>query len=113
MPSGACWNLLDCPAVPIRVLEEDELAPIELLDLGNVHSPLDELCARRVNVGDDHLEALQGTGLHCHDSSPHCNRACRSGRRELHEPEILAHLVVVVGNKADLLCVEGLCAINV
>ena len=56
-------NLLHSPAVAVRIAGEDERAPGELLDIANLHPPLDELPTRSVYVRDDHLHTLDGARL--------------------------------------------------
>jgi hypothetical protein len=49
IPSG---HLLHRPAITIRVAEEDERSPVELLDLADLDSTFDELLTRSVYVRD-------------------------------------------------------------
>ena len=49
-PLRAGRQLLYGPAVAVRVAEEDERAPGELLDLTDLHAPLHELGTRGVDV---------------------------------------------------------------
>ena len=48
-------DLLHGPAVAVRVLEEDEPAPGEVLDLADLDAALREVGARRFGAGDDDL----------------------------------------------------------
>ena len=65
----ASWQLLHGPAVPVRVAEEDERTPVELLDLADLHPALGKLFTRGVYVRDDQLKALYGTRLRLRDPS--------------------------------------------
>jgi hypothetical protein len=47
--------LLHGPAVPVRVAEEDERAPVELLDLADLDPTLNEFGARGLYVLDYQL----------------------------------------------------------
>src|SRR3712207_5105672 len=56
-------QLLHGPAVPVRIPEEDELAPGELLDLARLDPALYQLGARGLDVRHVQLEALHRAGL--------------------------------------------------
>src|SRR5574341_1212691 len=101
------------PAVAVRVLEEQELAPGEFLDVADLDSPPDQLRPRGVDVGDDQLQALHRAGPRLCDSSADGDRAGRPRRGELHEADLVVDPVVVVGMKAGLVGVEGLGAVHV
>src|SRR5712691_4174330 len=60
----ASGHLLHGPAVAVRVVEEDERAPVKLLDLTDVDPASDELRTRRVYVRDHQLQALDGARRH-------------------------------------------------
>jgi len=105
-------NPLHRPAVAVGVLEVDEPAPREVLDLADVQAPLGEVRTRGLDVGNDELHALHRARLGVRESLPDRDRAVRAGRRELHEANLVADRVVVVGVEADLL-VERLRAIHV
>ena len=55
-------QLLDRPGVAVRILEEHEPAPVELLDLADLERALEQLGAGGVGVGHDQLEALTDPG---------------------------------------------------
>src|SRR5258707_3309573 len=55
--SGAGRDLLNGPAVAVRVGEEDERAPRELLDLAHLDTTPDQIVAGGFDVGDDQLQA--------------------------------------------------------
>src|SRR5205809_28510 len=64
-------------------------------------------------VGDDHLHALLRARGHLGDPGAQHDRARRPGRGELHEPQRLGHLVVVVGVEADLVHIKRLSAVHI
>lgn len=84
----------------------------ELLDLTDLDPALEQLGPGKVGVGDHQLQSLDASGGHLVGAAGQCDRAGRSRRGQLHEPKLLAHLVVVFGDEADLL-VEGLGSIQV
>jgi hypothetical protein len=55
---AAVWQFLDGPAVAVRVAEEYERAPVELLDVADLHTRGRELRSRRADVGHDELQSL-------------------------------------------------------
>src|SRR5262245_1028040 len=57
-PLGAGGQLLDGPAVAIRIAEEHERSPIEALDVADVDAVVDEVGAGGLDVIDDELKAL-------------------------------------------------------
>src|SRR5262245_26723872 len=105
-------KLLDGPAVAVRVVEEHELPPVELLDVTDLDTALDELSARLVDVGDDEL-ALRRTRLLVGQTHAERDRAGGTRRRQLYEAQILAHRVVVVEREPRPLDVEVACAVDV
>ena len=109
----ASRNRLDGPAVSVRVAEEDERAPRELLHLADLDPAGDELRMRSVNVGHHQLQALDRARRHVAEPRSDRDRAARPGRRQLDEADLVADLVVVVGVEADLLGVESLRAVDV
>src|SRR5918996_5059142 len=96
-------QLLHRPFVAVRIAEEDELAPRELLDLADLGAALDELGTRSLDVGDHHLHALHRAGLGIDQTLAQRDRARRPRRRQLDEANLVADAVVVVGVEADLL----------
>src|SRR5690349_7190467 len=58
--SRAGRNILHCPAVAIRVVEEDEPAPGEVLYLVDLHAALEQLRACSVDIGNHDLHPLYG-----------------------------------------------------
>src|SRR5215469_3231038 len=89
--------LLHGPAVAVRVGEEDERPPGKLLDFAHLHAPRGQLVAGLADVGDHQLQALDRAGRRVHEPPAHGDRAGRAGGRELHEADLVAHCVVVVG----------------
>jgi hypothetical protein len=122
---AAAGDLLDGPAVAVRIAEEDETDVVEWiglraralaqeLDIADVDLSLGELGSRRVDVGDDQLQALERARRHVRDDAfAHHDRAARPGWRELHDPVALADRCVVVHTEAELFCVERLGTIHV
>ena len=51
-------DLLERPAVPVRIREEHEAAPGIVLDLRCINPALDQLSASGLDVGDHHLQTL-------------------------------------------------------
>ena len=91
----------------------DEAAPRLLLDLGHLDAAPDELGAHRVGVGDDQLQVVEAAGHDLRQPLADGDRAGRPGRSELHEPDLVAHRVVVVGVEADPLDVELLGPVDI
>src|SRR5207302_11499742 len=82
-------------------------------DLADFNASSEELSARRVDVRDHELQALDGARLHVREPAAQRDGAGRPWRGQLHEADLVADLVVVVGVEADLLGVEGLCSIDI
>ena len=61
----------------------------------------------------DELQALDGARRRLDDAGADRDRAARAGRGELHEAQVLVHLVVVVGVEPGLVHVERLRAVDV
>ena len=59
----ASGNLLHGPAIAVRIAEEDERAPVELLHLADIRPSLGELRTRCVYVRDDQLHTLDRARL--------------------------------------------------
>src|SRR5215203_5996210 len=112
-PYSRVGQLLQGPAVAVRVLEGGVQDPPEILDLADVHPAVGELGARRVDVRDDQVQALDGARRRVDDPGPYCDRAGRAGRRQLHDPKVVPGTVVEVLIEPGLLGVEGLRAVYV
>src|SRR5439155_26098861 len=87
---AAGGNLLHGPPVPVWIAEEDERAPVEMLDLAHVHPACGELFPRGADVLDDELQTLDGARLHGSETGAEGDRARRFGRRELDEADFVA-----------------------
>src|SRR5215218_3217121 len=109
----AADDLLDGPAVAVRVGEEHEPAPGKVLDLADLDPAVGEVGVGGLDVVDHHLQAGDRAGRGVGDADPERDRAGRAGRGQLDEAELVADLVVVVGVEADLLGVEALGAVDV
>jgi hypothetical protein len=77
---GPRLDLLDRPAVAVRVAKEHERAPREVLDLADVDAAARELGVRGLDVGDHELESLNGPRGRIGDALPlpDRDRACRA-----------------------------------
>src|ERR671920_2126990 len=106
-------QLLYGPAVAVRIAEEDERAPVEVLHLAYLDPALDQLGTRGPDVRDDELQALDRARRRVDDPGSQGDRAGRSGRRQLDKANLIADPVVVVRVEADLLGVERLGAVHV
>ena len=107
-------DLLDCPAVAVRILEEhEEDAGAELADVARIDAALDELRARGVNVGDDEVQPLHRARRRLDDAGAEADRARGAGRRELHDAELRAGGDVVIESEAELFDVEALGGVHV
>ena len=111
---GAGPDLLNRPGVVVRVVEVDELAAIpavELIDLADVHTPLQQLRAGGFDVGHDQLQTLDragfGRGRAQHDRAP------RARRGQLDDTEAVADLVVEVDVETHLVGIEVLGPIDI
>src|ERR1700732_4638157 len=100
--------LLNSPGVAVGIGEEHEPAPRELLDLAYVHSACEQVLAGAVGVLDDQLQPADRARLHLMDAARQRDRAGGTGRRQLDEAHLVAHLMVLVGVEAGLLGVERL-----
>jgi hypothetical protein len=68
---------------------------------------------RRLDVVDHQLEPLDRAGRRVDDAGSERDRAPRARGRELHEPDLVVHLVVVIGVETELLGVERLGAVDI
>src|SRR4029077_20276739 len=95
--SGARRYLLHSPAVTVGIAEENERAPRVVLNLADLDAPAGKLLPCLVDVGDDNLQPLHGTGHRVHDAGADHYRTRRAGRGELDEPKLVGNLMIVVG----------------
>src|SRR3954447_14424647 len=116
--------LLDRPAVPVRVAEEEERVPratVAVLPLAVLEEPdrcrldalPDELGAGGLDVRDAELQTLEGAGRQAREPRPDRDRAGRAGRRQLDDPEVVTEGPVDVEMEATLLLVERLRPVDV
>src|SRR5258705_6516020 len=106
--AGPARELLDGPAVAVRVAEVDERAPGLDVDLADPDAASRELVVRGLDVLDDELEAAHRAGLGFGEADAHGDGARRAGRRELDETELRVHGRVVVEVEPGLVHPEDL-----
>ena len=106
-------ELLEGPGVAVGVAEEDKPAPRLFVDLAGLDAVVDQVLAGGRSILDHHLDALLRPWRHLGHPGAHHHRARRPWRRELHEPQVLADLVIMVSVEAHLVYVEGFGAVNV
>src|SRR5581483_3225887 len=104
-------KLLQRPAVPVGVGEEDELPPGVLLDATRLDPASRELGVRCGGVRYDDLRP-RGADRRIGETGADRDRAGRARRRELHEAQLRIDGVVVVEVEPDAL-VELLRAVDV
>ena len=66
-----------------------------------------------LHIRDDHLHTLLRAGRHLGDPRPHDHGAGRSGRGELHEPQYVTDLIVVVRVEPNLFHIERLGTVDI
>jgi hypothetical protein len=86
--------------------------PVEVEELAHLDAAARQVLTRRVDVGDDELQTLSGTGLGCGDALPEGDRALRVRGRQLDYSEVVAGDDVGVRPPSEAL-VEALCPIDV
>src|SRR2546421_1493367 len=86
-------GVLDGPAVPVRVAEAHELPAGRGERLGDLDSPFGELLVRGVDVVDDELQALHRARLLLREPLADGDRAGRTRRGPLPEPQPVPHPV--------------------
>src|SRR6185312_5023620 len=106
-------HLLERPGVAVGVAEGDERAPRLNVNVAGLHAVRKELLAGGLDIRHDDLHTLLRARRHLGNPRPHDHRARRSGRGELHEPQVVRHLIVVVSVEPDLFGVERLGAVDV
>src|SRR3712207_4983755 len=89
-------QLLDRPAVAVRVREEQEAAPRVVLDAAVLDALCHEVGLGRLDVGDDQLQAFERTRPGAAEPGPERDRAAGPWRRDLDEAKLVADAVVVV-----------------
>jgi hypothetical protein len=98
---AAGGKLLDSPAISIGIAEEHEPPRQGLLDFSDIYASVAQLRSCGLDVVDDHLESLCGAGWRRGDAIADDDRAARSRRRYLHEPQFIAETVIVVDVVSD------------
>jgi hypothetical protein len=111
--SGAVWQLLDRPAIAIRVLEEDERSPGQHLDRADGNPALAELGLGGRDIRDHELQIHHRARWQVNQAGSDRDGAGGSRGGELEEADLRIDLVVMVQVEANLLGVEGLGAVNV
>src|SRR5919198_3709401 len=106
-------DLLNGPAVAVRVAEEHKRTPWELLHLADLHPAPDELGTSGVDIGDHQLQSLRRARRHLAEALSDRDGARRPRGRELHEPEVIRDYLVVVGDETGLVRVEGLGPVHI
>ena len=94
-------ELLQRPAVAVGIGEVDEAAPRLLVDIAGLDPSPGEFGTDLVGVGDDHLEVVQRARRERGQPFADGDRAARAGRRELHEADVVADRVVLIGVESD------------
>src|SRR5215212_9848434 len=111
--SAALWQLLDRPAIAIRVLEEDERSPGQHLDRAHGNPALAELGLGGRDIWDHELQTHHRARWQVNQAGSDRDGAGGSGWGELQEAYLRIDLVVMVQVEADLLGVEGLGTVHI
>ena len=96
-----------------RVAEGDEGAPRLYVNVTGLDAMREQLLASGLHVGYHNLDSFLGARRHVGDAGAHDDGARRPGWGELHKPQRLVHLVVVIGVETYLIHIEGLGAVNI
>lgn len=104
----ASRHLLQGPAVAVRIAEVGVQDLPEILRLADAHPAVGQLRTRHVDVRDDQVQALDGARQSAHYPRPKCDRAGRSGWRQLDDAQLIGRPDVVLLIKPGFLGVEGL-----
>src|SRR5680860_1002733 len=103
-------DLLEEPDVAVGIAELDVRAVVasfgvesrslavlsKVEEVADLDAPLLEILTNGLDVGDHQVQPPYGSGTGLGNPHPESDRARRTGRRELHDPEALARLVVDV-----------------
>ena len=130
-PAGAVVELLEHPAVAIRVSEGGRGSPLRIRtwcaipsgrlmreatsaveDVTHVDATCQEITARRVEVLQREGEVDSQTRCGILDAGAEADRSERSGRRKLHDQTVISWPEVAIQAPAQVL-VEALGAINI
>ena len=106
-------QLLQDPAVAVRVVEGDERAPRLHVDLAGLHAVLDQRWRAAAASGTTTCTPRWVPGGIWVMPVPNAIEHAEPGRGELDEAQLLVDLLVVVGVEADLIDVERLGAVDV
>src|SRR5260370_42080200 len=110
---GATGDLLQGPAIAIRITKIGKRPPILHIDLTDVHASFDQFLADGFHVPDYHKKPFERSGLHGGDAHPNHDGAGRTGGGQLDKAQVLPHLLVKISVKADLLRIKSLFSVNV
>jgi hypothetical protein len=88
-----------------------ELSPLAVEQLADLDPAADKILARRLDVGDDQLQPLNGARLRWREAPPERDRALRVRRPQLHSGDV-ADVEVGVQPPPKAL-VEALCPVQV
>src|SRR5258706_369798 len=110
---GAIGELLQGPAIAIRITNIGKSPPILHIDLTDVNASFDQFLADGFHVRDHHKKPFERSGLHAGDAHPDHDGAGRAGRGQLDKAQVLPDLLVKISVKADLLRIKSLGAVNV
>src|SRR5258708_18950735 len=110
---GATGELLQGPAIAIRITKIGKRPPILHIDLTDVNASFDQVLAHAFHVRDHHKKPFERSGLHGGDAHPNHDGAGRTGRGQLDKAQVLPDLLVKISVKADLLRIKSLGAVNV
>src|SRR5713101_3871154 len=110
---GATGELLQGPAIAIRITKIGKRPPGLHIDLTDVHASFDQFRASGFDVRDHHEKPFERSGRHGGDAHPNHDGAGRTGRGQLDKAQVLPHLLVKISVKADLLRIKSLGAVNV
>ncbi len=100
---SATGELLQGPAIAIRITKIGKRSPLLHIDLTDVNASFDQFLADGFHVRDHHQKPCERSGLHGGDAHPNHDGAGRTGRGQLDKAQVLPDLLVKISVKADLL----------
>src|SRR5437588_3833458 len=104
--SAALGQLLDRPAVAVGIAGMNERAPRLHVDIADIEPAVEQLLARSVRVGDDHLQSLDGSRRRIREALTERDRAGGTRWCELHEAQPVVDPLVMVGMEPDRVDIE-------
>src|SRR5205809_5009923 len=110
---GTAGELLQGPAIAIRITKIGKRPPILHVDLTDVNASFDQFLANDFHIGDYQKKPFERPGLHGGDAHPNHDGAGRTGRGQLDKAQVLPDLLVKISVKADLLRIKSLGAVNI